>query len=94
MPRIGHHRAGTDRRVTLFNCFVSGRLADSLDAILAALTETALTMQQGGGIGIDFSPLRPSGSTAVRSASSAQNQKYATQKFRTKCRRKLNCPIG
>ena len=63
--------AGTDRRVTLFNCFVSGRLADSLDAILAALTETALTMQQGGGIGIDFSPLRPSGSTAVRSASSA-----------------------
>jgi ribonucleoside-diphosphate reductase alpha chain len=63
--------SGTDRRVTLFNCFVSGRLADSLEAILAALTESALTMQQGGGIGIDFSPLRPSGSTVVRSASAA-----------------------
>jgi ribonucleoside-diphosphate reductase alpha chain len=63
--------AGTDRRVTLFNCFVSGPLADSLEAILAALSETALTMQQGGGIGIDFSPLRPSGSMAVRTASAA-----------------------
>lgn len=63
--------AGTGRRVTLFNCFVAGQLADSLEAILAALTETALTMQQGGGIGIDFSPLRPSGSSAVRTASAA-----------------------
>ena len=53
--------AGTGRRVTLFNCFVMGTLADSLDGIFAALREAALTMQQGGGIGVDFSPLRPRG---------------------------------
>jgi len=47
--------------VTLFNCFVMGTLEDSLDGIFAALRESALTMQQGGGIGIDFSPLRPRG---------------------------------
>ena len=51
--------AGTARRVTLFNCFVMGTVEDSLDGIFAALRESALTMQQGGGIGIDFSTLRP-----------------------------------
>lgn len=53
--------AGTARRVTLFNCFVMGTLDDSLDGIFAALREAALTMQQGGGIGTDFSTLRPAG---------------------------------
>lgn len=53
--------AGTGRRVTLFNCFVMGTLDDSLDGIFAALREAALTLQQGGGVGIDFSPLRPRG---------------------------------
>ena len=54
--------AGTGRRVTLFNCFVMGTLADSLEGIFESLRECALTMQQGGGIGVDFSPLRPAGS--------------------------------
>ena len=54
--------AGTGRRVTLFNCFVMGTLADSLEGIFESLRECALTMQQGGGIGVDFSPLRPVGS--------------------------------
>jgi ribonucleoside-diphosphate reductase alpha chain len=53
--------AGTSRQVTLFNCFVMGRIPDSLDGIFTQLREAALTMQQGGGIGHDFSPLRPSG---------------------------------
>ena len=57
--------AGTDRRVTLFNCFVMGNIADDLAAIFAHLREAALTMQQGGGIGYDFSSLRPKG-TPVR----------------------------
>ncbi|MDY6941799.1 MAG: adenosylcobalamin-dependent ribonucleoside-diphosphate reductase [Pseudomonadota bacterium] len=56
--------AGTARRVTLMNCFVMGRIADSLDGICAALREGALTMQQGGGVGYDFSTLRPFGETA------------------------------
>ncbi|MFO1131765.1 MAG: adenosylcobalamin-dependent ribonucleoside-diphosphate reductase [Hyphomicrobiales bacterium] len=53
--------AGTDRQVTLFNCFVMGRIPDSLDGIFTQLKEAALTMQQGGGIGHDFSTLRPHG---------------------------------
>ena len=53
--------AGTDRRVTLFNCFVMGRIDDSMEGIFEAVKEAALTMQQGGGIGYDFSTLRPRG---------------------------------
>jgi ribonucleoside-diphosphate reductase alpha chain len=56
--------AGTGRRVTLFNCFVMGVIDDTLDGIFSALREGALTMQQGGGIGYDFSPLRPAGTQA------------------------------
>ena len=54
--------AGTGRRVTLFNCFVMGRIEDSMDGIFQALKEGALTMQHGGGVGYDFSTLRPAGS--------------------------------
>ncbi|HEX3215244.1 MAG TPA: adenosylcobalamin-dependent ribonucleoside-diphosphate reductase [Aestuariivirgaceae bacterium] len=53
--------AGTGRRVTLFNCFVMGSIPDSMDGIFDGLKEAALTMQQGGGIGHDFSSLRPKG---------------------------------
>lgn len=53
--------AGTGRAVTLFNCFVLGKIEDSLDAIFAGVKDAALTMQQGGGIGHDFSTLRPKG---------------------------------
>ncbi|MET0483775.1 MAG: ribonucleotide reductase N-terminal alpha domain-containing protein, partial [Aestuariivirgaceae bacterium] len=53
--------AGTGRRVTLFNCFVMGAIPDSMDGIFDGLKEAALTMQQGGGIGHDFSTLRPKG---------------------------------
>ena len=53
--------AGTNRQVTLFNCFVMGCIPDSLEGIFTQLKEAALTMQQGGGIGHDFSTLRPRG---------------------------------
>ncbi len=53
--------AGSDRRVTLFNCFVMGDIEDDLSSIFKHLREAALTMQQGGGIGYDFSSLRPNG---------------------------------
>ncbi len=53
--------AGTDRSVTLFNCFVMGTIPDSMSGIFTALREAALTLQQGGGIGYDFSTLRPKG---------------------------------
>jgi len=54
--------AGTGRNVTLFNCFVMGTIPDSLSGIFDMLKEAALTMQQGGGIGYDFSTIRPKGS--------------------------------
>jgi ribonucleoside-diphosphate reductase alpha chain len=53
--------AGTGRAVTLFNCFVMGRIEDDLTSIFENVKEAALTMQQGGGIGHDFSTLRPKG---------------------------------
>lgn len=53
--------AGTGRAVTMFNCFVMGTIPDSLDGIFDMLKEAALTMQQGGGIGYDFSTIRPKG---------------------------------
>ena len=53
--------AGTQRSVTLFNCFVMGTIPDSMGGIFDMLKEAALTMQQGGGIGYDFSTIRPKG---------------------------------
>ena len=53
--------AGTSRSVTLFNCFVMGRIPDDMSGIFEHLREAALTLQQGGGIGFDFSTLRPKG---------------------------------
>ena len=53
--------AGTNRKVTLFNCFVMGTIPDDMEGIFNMLKEAALTMQQGGGIGYDFSTIRPNG---------------------------------
>ncbi len=53
--------AGTGRDVTLFNCFVMGEIGDDMGSIFANVREAALTLQQGGGIGHDFSTLRPKG---------------------------------
>jgi len=55
--------AGTGRNVTLFNCFVMGTIPDDMFGIFTQLREAALTMQQGGGIGYDFSTLRPKGAS-------------------------------
>jgi ribonucleoside-diphosphate reductase alpha chain len=60
--------AGTGRRVTLFNCFVMDHIEDSLEGIFEHLKRSALTMQWGGGIGIDFSTLRPRGARRIRAA--------------------------
>src|SRR6185437_15219653 len=57
--------AGTQRSVTLFNCFVMGAIPDSMDGIFSSLREAALTLQQGGGIGYDFSTLRPKGAAVA-----------------------------
>lgn len=63
--------AGTQHAVTLFNCFVMPILEDSLSGIFDALKEGALTLQQGGGIGYDFSLLRPRGFSVKQSGAAA-----------------------
>jgi ribonucleoside-diphosphate reductase alpha chain len=63
--------AGVARQVTLANCFVMGRIEDSITGIFEALKEGALTMQQGGGVGYDFSTLRPRGARASTSGTIA-----------------------
>ncbi len=54
---------GSTRLVTAYNCFVSGTIADSFvhdeGNIMQRASEAAATMRLGGGIGYDFSPLRP-----------------------------------
>lgn len=63
--------AGTGRAVTLFNCFVMGTIPDSMAGIFDMLKEAALTMQQGGGIGYDFSTIRPRGAAVKGVAADA-----------------------
>ncbi|MYM56969.1 adenosylcobalamin-dependent ribonucleoside-diphosphate reductase [Thalassovita mangrovi] len=63
--------AGTGRNVTLFNCFVMGTIPDSMSGIFDMLKEAALTMQQGGGIGYDFSTIRPRGADVLGVAADA-----------------------
>lgn len=53
--------AGSPHQVTMINCFVSRKIEDSMQGILAAFNDAILTMQKGGGIGMDFSTLRPNG---------------------------------
>ena len=57
---------GTDKVVTQINCYVIRDIPDSMQGISAALQDSMLTMQQGGGIGLDFSTLRPSGAYLQR----------------------------
>jgi len=52
---------GSPRDVTAYNCFVSGVIEDSMSSIMQKATEAAETMRRGGGIGYDFSRLRPRG---------------------------------
>lgn len=63
--------AGTGRSVTLFNCFVMGTIPDDMGGIFDMLKEAALTMQQGGGIGYDFSTIRPKGADVKGAAADA-----------------------
>jgi len=63
--------AGSPRRVTYYNCFVSGIIDDSMKGIMDGATDAAYTMRMGGGIGYDFSTLRPRGERIVTLGSRA-----------------------
>lgn len=71
-----HSGAGTNKRVTLINCFVLNPIADSMVSegadrvgIMDSLSNAARTQQMGGGIGQDFSTLRPKGALVKRTGS-------------------------
>jgi ribonucleoside-diphosphate reductase alpha chain len=53
---------GAPRQVTPYNCYVSGTINDDMIDIMDKAKEAAETMRKGGGIGYDFSTLRPRGS--------------------------------
>jgi ribonucleoside-diphosphate reductase alpha chain len=63
--------AGTDKRVTMVNCFVNATIEDNMESIVNGLGNLMLTMQQGGGVGTDFSRLRPLNATLHRTGSTA-----------------------
>jgi ribonucleoside-diphosphate reductase alpha chain len=62
--------AGSVRQTTAFNCFVMQKVPDSLEGIMKVAREAAVTMQLGGGVGYDFSDIRPKGAR-IKSLGSA-----------------------
>lgn len=53
---------GSGRSSTAFNCYVSRTIEDSVESIMTAASEAAQTLRLGGGIGYNFSHIRPKGS--------------------------------
>lgn len=77
--------AGSPRRLTAFNCYVSGVIEDSMPGIMQAATDAAMTMRMGGGIGYDFSTLRPRGSLIRTLGSQASGPVSFMRIFDTVC---------
>jgi ribonucleoside-diphosphate reductase alpha chain len=62
---------GSPQNITALNCFVSGVIPDSMDGIMDSAKEAATTMRKGGGIGFDFSTIRPRGAIITTLGSSS-----------------------
>ena len=81
--------AGASRAVTLYNCFVSGIISDSFvdgyGSIMDRAKEAAVTMRMGGGIGYDFSTLRPRGSLIKKLGSTASGPVSFMEIFNAVC---------
>jgi len=77
--------AGSERGVTMFNCFVMGAIPDDLAGIHDALKQAALTMKEGGGIGMDFSTLRPRGALVKSVGSGSSGPVSFMDEWNTMC---------
>tara|TARA_R110000796_G_scaffold41179_1_gene101899 strand:+ start:3366 stop:5123 length:1758 start_codon:yes stop_codon:yes gene_type:complete len=80
---------GSTRNVTAYNCFVSGIIDDSFvdgeGCIMDRAKEAAQTMRMGGGIGYDFSRLRPRGATIKKLGSKSSGPVSFMQIYNSVC---------
>jgi ribonucleoside-diphosphate reductase alpha chain len=79
--------AGTGRRnSTAGNCYVMGTIEDSMEGIFQTVKEAAITQRQGGGVGFDFSTIRPAGNRVDGCESDASGPVSFMQVFDASCR--------
>lgn len=78
--------AGSPRKTTAFNCFVMDTVPDSMDGIMRIATEAAQTMRLGGGVGYDFSTIRPRGDNIISLDSKASGPISFMQIFDAVCK--------